>query len=169
MVRVSSFPPIAASDARVLVLGTMPGVASLRAQQYYAHPRNAFWPIIARVLGFEPGAPYPDRVAHVMAARIAVWDVLESCLRPGSLDSEIDETSAVPNDFATFFASHRNIERVCFNGAKAEALFRKRVLGATTLPTDLLRLPSTSPANASVDFERKARIWHEALTQCISS
>jgi hypoxanthine-DNA glycosylase len=164
MSRVASFPPIAAEDANVLVLGTMPGVASLRARQYYAHPRNAFWPIVARLLGFAADVAYAQRIERVIAARIAIWDVLESCLRPGSLDSEIIEATAIPNDFHTFFRAHPGIERICFNGAKAEALFRKRVspyLMAT--PKQLVRLPSTSPANASLSLEQKMCVWRDAL------
>jgi hypoxanthine-DNA glycosylase len=164
MSRVASFPPIAATDANVLVLGTMPGVASLRAQQYYAHPRNTFWPILARLLGFDAGAAYAERVERVIAARIAVWDVLESCLRPGSLDSEIDEATAIPNDFRAFFHMHPGIQRICFNGAKAEALFRKRVSPyLIAAPKELVRLPSTSPANASLSLEQKACVWRDAL------
>lgn len=162
--RVASFPPLAARDAKVLVLGTMPGVASLRAQQYYAHPRNAFWPIVARVLGFDVATPYDERIGHVLAARIAVWDVLQSCSRPGSLDSEINDATAVPNDFAAFLGAHAGIERICFNGAKAEALFLKRVHpGLTTPPRHLVRLPSTSPAHASLTLAQKTRIWRGAL------
>ena len=148
----------------MLVLGTMPGVASLRARQYYAHPRNAFWPIVARVLGFDVATPYEARVESLIAARIAVWDVLESCLRPGSLDSEIDEATAVPNDFATFLRTHGHIERICFNGAKAEALFMKRVHpGLTDARLHFVRLPSTSPAHASLTLDEKTNAWRRAL------
>ena len=100
----------------------------------------------------------------MIAARIAVWDVLESCLRPGSLDSEIDEATAIPNDFQAFFHMHPGIQRICFNGAKAEALFRKRVSPyLIAAPKELVRLPSTSPANASLSLEQKACVWRDAL------
>src|SRR5690349_6164688 len=122
---VCSFPPIARSDARVLVLGSMPGVASLAAGEYYAHPRNAFWPIMGELIGAGPELRYEARVKRVIAQKIAVWDVLKTCFRGGSLDSSIVEDSIVPNDFAGFFAAHNRIEKVCFNGGKAEHAFRR--------------------------------------------
>jgi hypoxanthine-DNA glycosylase len=159
--QVHSFPPIASTTSRVLVLGTMPGKASLRARQYYAHPQNAFWRIMGQIVGFDPAWPYPARVAAVRSSGIAIWDVLRSCRRSGSLDSDIDNASVVPNDFAAFLAEHRQIRRVCFNGAKAEALYLKHVrphLGASA-DIEHVRLPSTSPANASLSLPEKARVW----------
>ncbi len=93
MSRVQSFPPIAAPGARLLILGSMPGAASLAAGQYYAHPRNAFWPILAALCHFPADAPYAARVAALQAAGVAVWDVLQSCVRPGSLDTAIERSS----------------------------------------------------------------------------
>ena len=161
MLHVYSFPPIASGTARVLILGTMPGRVSLRERQYYAHPQNAFWRIVGGILGFDPAVPYDARVALVQAAGIAVWDVLKSCIRPSSLDSAIDAASAVPNDFATFHAEHPHIRRICFNGATAEALFMKRVRPHLAARPDVqrMRLPSTSPANASVSLSEKLRAW----------
>jgi TDG/mug DNA glycosylase family protein len=156
---VHGFPPIASPDARVLVLGTMPGVASLQAKQYFAHPKNAFWRIAGEVLGFDAGAPYEARASSLMAAGIALWDVLQSCTRPGSLDADIAD--GVPNDFATFFAAHPGVRRVCFNGAKAEALYAQHVRPRVPGPPacEYLRLPSTSPANAGVSLADKLRAW----------
>ncbi|HTO56242.1 MAG TPA: DNA-deoxyinosine glycosylase, partial [Pseudomonadales bacterium] len=114
--RVRSFPPIGRTSARTLILGTMPGVASLAAGQYYGHPRNAFWRIVGELFGFDPAASYATRVRRLADSGVAVWDVLASCERAGSLDSRIDPESVVPNDFADFFAAHRRIERICFNG-----------------------------------------------------
>jgi double-stranded uracil-DNA glycosylase len=143
----------------------MPGTASLSAQQYYAHPRNAFWAILADLLGFDTGLGYAARMRRLVDADIAVWDVLSSCTRPGSLDSRIDPASVVANDFAGFFARHRTIERVCFNGATAEALYRRHVLRtlAPGTPPRYVRLPSTSPANASVPVTEKMRLWRAAV------
>lgn len=157
---VHSFPPIAAPDATRLILGSMPGKASLRANEYYAHPRNAFWPIMGELFGAGPDLRYAHRVRVLRTAGIAVWDVLASCTRRGSLDSDIDEDSIVANDFAWFLRTHRRIQRVFFNGAKAEQSFRRHVLPGLALATlHLERLPSTSPANASWSHARKLRAW----------
>jgi double-stranded uracil-DNA glycosylase len=162
MAQVQSFPPIAVTSSRVLILGTMPGAASLRACEYYAHPQNLFWRIIGGVLGFDPALPYEARVASVRSAGIAVWDVLKSCTRAGSLDSAIEASSVVPNDFAGFLAEHPGIERICFNGATAEALYMRHVRPrlAPDQHVQHMRLPSTSPANASVPLAEKIRAWH---------
>lgn len=160
MTRVFGFPPISAPHARLLVLGSMPGAASLAAGQYYAHPRNAFWPIMGALYGFDPRAAYAERVARLQAAGVAVWDVLASCVRPGSLDSAIDAASVVPNDFRAFLAAHPGIRRIYFNGAAAEAAWRRHVLPQgvwADLPA--LRLPSTSPAHAALDLVRKTEAW----------
>lgn len=161
MVYIHSFPPIASGTPRVLILGTMPGKVSLRERQYYAHPQNAFWRIVGGILGFDPASPYEARIAAVQSAGVAVWDVLKSCIRPSSLDSAIDASSAVPNDFATFLAEHPQIRRICFNGATAEALFMKHIRPRFPANPDVhyLRLPSTSPANASWPLSEKVRAW----------
>ena len=161
--RVRSFAPIAGRGARILILGSMPGVASLRANQYYAHPHNAFWPIMGKLLGFDPFAPYERRTRALKAARIAVWDVLHSCVREGSLDTRIQDE--VANDFTAFFAAHRAIRRVFFNGAKAEASFRCHVAPADARPMRFARLPSTSPAHASLSMVRKLAAWRAILAQ----
>jgi hypoxanthine-DNA glycosylase len=159
--RISSFPPIEAPSARTLILGTMPGAASLAAREYYAHPRNLFWTICAELLRFARDEPYADRVAHLRAAGVAVWDVLHSCDRRGSLDSDIARTSIVANDFERFFTIHRHIERVFFNGTAAATLFRRHVqaVGAAPLAINYTRLPSTSPANAGISPAAKRRAW----------
>jgi TDG/mug DNA glycosylase family protein len=158
---VESFPPIVSDSSRVLVLGTMPGIASLRARQYYAHPQNLFWRIMGTILGFDPTQPYPSRVEAVRSAEIAVWDVLKSCTRESSLDSAIVGSSIVPNDLPAFLAAHTRLRRVCFNGAKAEVLYTRHVRpNLAQVPTiEYLRLPSTSPANASVSRADKLRAW----------
>jgi TDG/mug DNA glycosylase family protein len=165
MMQIHSFPPIAGGMPRVLILGTMPGKVSLRERQYYAHPQNVFWRIIGGILGFDPASPYDARVASVQSAGIAIWDVLKSCLRESSLDSAIDASSVVPNDFASFLAKHPQIRRICFNGAKAEALYLKHVrpFVAASPNVRYLRLPSTSPANASLALSEKMRAWQAIL------
>ena len=166
-VRVHGFAPIAGPDARVLVLGSMPGVASLRAGKYYGHARNAFWPIMAQLFGFDATAPYPLRVAALQQNGIALWDVLAACVRPGSLDSDIDTDSIRFNDFDTFLRAHPGLLRVCFNGAKAHAVFRRQVLPALAVAPafDMVQLPSTSPAFAGMAFIDKCRIWRQHLLQ----
>ena len=164
--RVVSFPAIATPEASILILGSMPGAASLEAGEYYAHPRNAFWPIMADVIGFDLAATYRFRVTALRQARVALWDVLKACRRSGSLDSDIEPDSIEVNDFGAFFATHPRITRVCFNGGTAERYYRRFVPAILTCP-DLhyTRLPSTSPAHAAMSFAAKAQAWRAALLQ----
>jgi len=161
---VVSFAPLSRSDATVLILGSMPGVASLNAQQYYAHPRNHFWPIMASLAGVDLAAPYGQRVDALTQSGFAVWDVLQSCVRPGSLDSAIQPGTRVPNDFAAFFNAHLEIRLVGFNGTEAEKSFKAHVLPdlQTAAALRYVRLPSTSPAHA-IGFENKLAAWRSAL------
>lgn len=158
---VRSFAPLEPAAAHTLILGTMPGTASLAAREYYAHPRNLFWTIFGELLGFVRSAPYRERVGYLLGAGIAVWDVLESCERPGSLDSDITRASAVANDFGGFFARQPRIDRVFFNGAGAAALYRRHVLPTLAAQTciDYTKLPSTSPANAAISAADKRAAW----------
>jgi hypoxanthine-DNA glycosylase len=158
--RVRSFDPVVAGNPTRLILGSMPGVASLRAGQYYAHPRNLYWRILGEILGFDPGLPYADRVAALTTAGIALWDVLKSCSRAGSLDAAIEKDSVMANDFATFFARHPQLRRVYFNGSTAERCYRRLVLPRLPAGTRVYeRLPSTSPAHAAVSYEDKLAAW----------
>ncbi len=164
--RLKGFPAIEDDAARILILGSMPSGASLDAGQYYAHPRNAFWKIIGELLELSEGATYAQRCAALRSAGIALWDVLEFCERPTSLDSDIAPDTMVVNDFEAFFTSHPNIRAVFFNGAKAEDVFRKRVRPTLSgVHTDLpcARLPSTSPAHASMRFDTKLAHWRRIL------
>ena len=162
MSRIHSFPPLAAADAHILVLGSMPGKASLMARQYYAHPRNAFWPIVESLFGIRRDLSYAARCVALLERRVAVWDVLKTCTRASSLDSDIDESSIVPNDFEQFFARHPYVGAIFFNGSMAERTFRKHVaarLAPALSGLDTIRLPATSPANASCSWERKLAAW----------
>ncbi|MGH7261417.1 MAG: DNA-deoxyinosine glycosylase [Nitrospiraceae bacterium] len=135
----------------------MPGKASLKAQQYYAHPRNLFWRILADLVGASADFPYESRLQVCKSHGIALWDVLNSCIREGSLDSDIDNSSIAPNDFASFYRALRKMVQVFFNGAKAEEMYRKHVLASLGDEFKALkyqRLPSTSPANASWSYDR---------------
>src|SRR5688572_28986464 len=161
---LQGFAPVVGQHARVLILGSMPGAASLRAAQYYAHPRNQFWPIMGELVGADPTLPYAQRLDRLTAAGIALWDVFARCEREGSLDADIHDDTAVANDFAGFFAAQPGIRTVLLNGGKAEQGFRRIVLPA--LPGHELvcvRLPSTSPAHASLRAEHKRQAWREAL------
>jgi TDG/mug DNA glycosylase family protein len=156
--RIESFPPIVSDKSKVLILGSMPGEASLRAGQYYAHPRNAFWRIMGELFGAGSSLPYGERVARLDCVGIAVWDSLQACIRPGSLDASI--SAEVANDFPAFFAKYPRITHIYFNGSKAELVFRRRVLPA--LPNRdhvFTRLPSTSPAHAAMPFDKKLQAW----------
>lgn len=158
MQRLNSFPPVADRTAKILILGSMPGIKSLNANEYYAHPNNAFWKIMGELVGAHPLLPYEQRLEVLKQAGIALWDVLRSCTRAGSLDADIKHEQA--NDFTTFLADHPHITHVYFNGAKAEQSFRRLVVGKQTLPTlTSQRLPSTSPAHAGMRYEEKLREW----------
>lgn len=153
------FEALSRLDARVLVLGTLPGERSLACGEYYAHPQNRFWSIAGSVFGFDPRGPYEVRLEQLLKHRIALWDVCAAARRPGSLDASIRSATVVPNDFPAFFAKHPDLMRVCFNGQQAAKLFQ-RLVGAS-LPADLrcewVTLPSTSPAHASITYEEKRR------------
>jgi double-stranded uracil-DNA glycosylase len=158
MTRVKSFPPIVSERSRLLILGSMPGELSLKAGQYYAHPRNAFWHIMGELFGAGPSLPYQERVALVQSVGIALWDTLQVCTRPGSLDVSI--TEEVANDFPTFFARYANITHVFFNGTKPERAFRRHSRPALQDDRHIfVRLPSTSPANAAMPLEAKVKAW----------
>jgi len=160
MSTVFSFPPIAAPNARVLILGSMPGLASLQAGQYYAHPRNQFWTILAALLGRESWQDYAEKRQALLDAHIALWDVLQSCRRPGSLDANIAKPSMVVNDFVDFLNEHPQIRHIFFNGATAEQTFRRSVSPALSFTAlHLQRLPSTSPAHAALNFQQKLQQW----------
>ncbi len=158
---LEGFPPISRPDARTLILGSMPSMSSLRMGRYYAHPRNCFWPIISDLLGLV-NPPYDDQINAAKEAGLAIWDVLRACERPGSLDSAIESTTMVPNDFVAFFSAHGHIDRIFFNGAKAESVYLKAVrplLPSATRRLACHRLPSTSPAHASMNYEQKRCAW----------
>jgi hypoxanthine-DNA glycosylase len=159
------FPPVSAADARVLVLGSLPGERSLQEAQYYAQPRNVFWRVMGELCGASPDLSYAERLRRLVGARIALWDVIATAVRPGSLDARIVKETVVVNDFAAFFAAHANIERICFNGRTAEKLFMQHVLPklGSVVPDSRLVLPSTSPAHAGMPYSEKLRRWRAAL------
>ncbi|ANE48758.1 hypothetical protein SY83_06195 [Paenibacillus swuensis] len=158
---MKAFPPVWSPSCRILILGSMPGRKSLEQQRYYGHPQNQFWRLIYGLFGEEPSPVYEERLAFATAHGIALWDVLASCEREGSLDTAIRHP--VVNDFETFFARPGNsIRHLFFNGAKAEALFRRSVQfssGETRAPGYVLHtLPSSSPAH-TVPYAVKLERW----------
>jgi hypoxanthine-DNA glycosylase len=157
---LQGLPPIIDDGAETLILGNMPSVMSLGAQEYYANPRNAFWRITGDIFGFESSAPYGVRVAALTEHRVAVWDVLRSCRRIGSLDSAVEPDSMVANDFGRLFGQYQSIRRVFFNGAAAEKNFNRLVSNAPDF--QYRRLPSTSPAQ-TMRYADKLAMWLDAL------
>jgi double-stranded uracil-DNA glycosylase len=162
----TGFPYVAQPDARILILGSMPSVASLTAAQYYAHPRNVFWPLMGSLLGFDATLPYAGRLQALQKAGIALWDVVHRCHRPGSLDASIHPDTVEANDFPAFFADHPHIAAIFFNGQTAATLYRRHVLPQLDHPwRELPRhtLPSTSPAHAARSRAEKLAIWQQIV------
>lgn len=168
---LTGLAPVFDEHARVLVLGSFPGVASLGAGEYYAHPQNQFWPLVSRLIGADlMGLAYVDRLVWAKAAGIAIWDVHRSCRRQGSLDSAIRE--AAPNALASLVASLPRLDAIAFNG-KAAARTGRGLLA--TAPV-CYELPSTSPAYAGLRLADKWQAWsvlrqhlrRDNLTQLLS-
>lgn len=152
--RLIGLPPVADAGTRLLVLGSFPGAASLWAQQYYGHPRNQFWPLLAALWGVDlPALPYAQRLQVMLGHGVGLWDVHASCCREGSLDSAIEQ--AEPNDLAGLVTRLPALRAIAHNGG--ESARTMRITGALGLP--VYRLPSTSPANASWSFDRKLTAW----------
>lgn len=161
------FPPILGEQPEILILGTLPSVASLQAQQYYGHPRNAFWWIMSQLFRFDLSMPYSQRAEQLKQHKLAVWDVIASCHRPGSLDSRIEKETVTANDFADLFDQNTSFKLLAFNGQAAEKLFKQHVgFSVCQLPT--LTLPSTSPAHAAKTREQKLEQWRQ-ITRYISN
>ena len=158
--RLVGLGPVLARNTRLVVLGSFPGAASLAAQQYYAHPRNHFWPILSALFGIDLLAlPYPKRLAQLRERGLGLWDVYASCNRVGSLDSAIQDPQL--NDLAGLRRRAPALSGVAHNGGESA-----RVREVTqSLGVSVHRLPSTSPANASWSFERKLAAWRSAFEQ----
>ena len=158
---LQGMPPLLSPATRLIILGSFPGVASLRAQQYYGHPQNQFWRLLATLLTDDPTAllqaPYADRLSWLLAQGLGVWDVYASCKREGSLDSAI--RAPVLNDLASLRIHCPQLTALAHNGG--ESFRHARHTQALGLP--VYRLPSSSPANASWSFERKLAAWREVL------
>jgi hypoxanthine-DNA glycosylase len=150
-----SFPPIVDERSRVLVLGTLPGEESLRRREYYAHPRNLFWPIVHALFGATPASVYEERVAFVLSRNIALWDVCASAQRRASADTDI--RAEVPNAIEQLLTRYPEICAVAFNGTTARRLYDRHF--SRQQARTYLALPSTSPAHARLSFADKLARW----------
>ncbi len=158
----AGFKPVIGGKPKALILGSMPGEASLQQAQYYANPRNLFWEIIATHFNIDHQASYETKTADLVSSRIALWDVIGSCERQGSLDSSIRSSSIKVNNFTKLFTDYPSITHVFFNGTKAKTEFNKRVLpelNEFNHKLNLILLPSTSPANARITRHEKITQW----------
>lgn len=146
-------------DCRVLLLGSMPGVASLQEQRYYAHPRNRFWPLMADICGFDAALPYVQRLQALNVAGIGLWDVIGRCERRGSLDADIVRGTEVANALPELIATLPELKLIGCNGGASLQAFQRWVLPRLETPPKLVALPSTSPANAAWSLPRLRQAW----------
>ena len=166
------FPAVEPRRARILILGTLPSAESIRQGQYYAHPRNAFWPIMGELFGAGRELPYERRLRKLAARGVMLWDVLRAAHRPGSLDSAIHPRRREANAIPELLARHPELETIVFNGGAAETLFRRHAAKncrGLLEGAELVRLPSTSPAHASRDFAQKLAAWRAALAPSVAN
>lgn len=169
--QAQSFNALTGSSLHTLILGTMPGQASLKADEYYAHPRNAFWPVLCAIMRSETpswhapsSSSYVQRCEELTSHGYGLWDVLAYCERPGSLDSAIVKQSEIPNDIASLIHQSPNLHTIAFNGRTAEKLFKRHVsLSTVEKPLRTVTLPSSSPAMASLTLEQKYKAWKKLL------
>ena len=153
-----SFPPLINHSSKILILGSLPGEESLKQVQYYAHPRNAFWKIMFTIFNEVYHENYSIRCKLLLKNHIALWDMVHSGYREGSLDSDIK--NEIPNDIERLLNEYQGISTILLNGKKAEAMYKRYF---NQIPVHTITLPSTSPANARVSFEEKLKVWKEAI------
>lgn len=160
------FSFISAENPKIMVLGTMPSVKSIKNAFYYAHPRNAFWPIMSFITG-APVETRAQKIALIEDNQLLLWDVLSECSREGSLDSAIKHPQA--NDFAALFEHYKSLEVIVFNGQKAAQLFQRLVIKKQSIPSTIsfITLPSSSPANARLTFADKQLFWQEKFSNLL--
>lgn len=169
MCNINGFKPLSNQNSKILILGSMPSDASLKRQEYYGHQRNVFWPIMLMLFNEAIELEdYSKRIQLLIRNRVAVWDVLQSCSRTGSLDAAIKMDSIQVNDLYNFFSVHKDIRKVCFNGAKAENIYQKHIFPNVKEQFAYLqyvRLPSTSPAHATMTLIDKTQIWQKEIKE----
>ena len=162
----TGFPARVNATTKILILGSMPGVISLKETQYYAHPRNGFWQIIDNLFGVDHRLPNNQRLEALLAKQVGLWDVVHQCVRPGSLDSSIVKNSVTANNFAALSTRLKQLQTIAFNGQAAAKLFKSHVIGKQHFNLEHIRLvtlPSSSPAHASLSIEEKTTRWRDQL------
>jgi len=168
---LTGFPPIVAPQTRLLILGSMPGVESLQRQQYYAHPRNVFWMIMGELVGAYPELDYDTRIRILKQNRISLWDVLDRCVRPGSLDGDIERKSEMTNQLVEFCRDQPELRALAFNGRQARETFQRHFCKKAPAFWQQFRfidLPSTSPAYAALRPPAKLEMWFQRLAPHLS-
>lgn len=162
---ITGLPPLASADARVLILGSIPGERSLTLQQYYVGQGNRMWFLLGSIFGHDPGRPYDERVAAMKSEGLAMWDVIHTCRRVGSMDSKIVPGSEMLNDFETFFRTHTAVRAVAFNGRTARGVFDRQGGGdiLATYGLAAISMPSTSAANARWSYRELVERWKMIL------
>lgn len=157
--RIASFPPIIDENSKILILGSIPGIKSLEMQQYYAHPQNKFWKILFEILGEEFTTDYHEKIKFLHQNHIALWDVIDTCERKSSLDSDIKNEEA--NKISELLEKHPNVKAIFCNGQKSFKNLQQ-ILGKNFhLP--IFVMPSTSPANAGVPYPEKLAQWSKII------
>lgn len=161
----TGFPPIVGLNPKILILGSMPSQKSLEKQQYYGHPQNAFWKIMAKAFGFSENLEYYQKTKLVKENGIAIWDVIHCCTRSGSLDSSIQKDTIVENKIPELLEQFPGIQKILCNGGTSHQLFLKHFkIWSTAHPEiEIIKMPSTSPAHASLNFEQKYDVWIKTL------
>lgn len=165
MPKVHSIEPIIGRNPRIIILGSMPGIISINAAQYYANPRNLFWVMLADLFNIDIDCSYELKVQQVQKLPIIIWDTLKTCHREGSLDSKITSADIEANDIGALLMQFPTLEVIAFNGAASAKYFDRLVkpLLATDLNLELFKMPSTSPANAGMTQQHKLEIWRKLL------
>jgi TDG/mug DNA glycosylase family protein len=159
---IAAFPPILEGSPEIMILGTMPGGKSLELGQYYSHPQNQFWRLMGDIYGAARELPYAERIKTLTDNRVAVWDVLKTCVRAGSMDANIK--NPIANNFNIFFSGYPSIKVVVFDSGTAANFYKRLVAPTATFRMEYRRVPSPSPAHARLRYEEKLTLWKRALT-----
>lgn len=167
MDKLQSFAPVIGNKPRVLIVGSMPSIKSLKEQEYYGNPRNHFWPIMYQILEVKPAETYAEKLHLIKKNQIALWDTIGYCYRQGSLDKHIEKEE--PNDIAGLLKEYPSIQLIACNGTKAYQMYKKFISPLLHQEIEVIKLPSTSPVPGKYNktFEEKIEFWH-VITNYIS-